>query len=132
MFLTYVALIHKARSKNAPYSVMFPDFPGCVSAGKTIDEALKSARQGLLFHMEGLLNEGETLPEPSTLEDAVAKIKDSHILPCLVHLVPPSGQIKRINICMDTGLLAEVDHAAKLLGKNRSEFLAFAAQQMLL
>jgi len=31
---------------------------------------------------------------------------------------------------MDAGLLAEVDYAARLAGKNRSEFLADAARQL--
>lgn len=32
---------------------------------------------------------------------------------------------------MDAGLIAEIDHAARLAGKNRSEFLAEAARQFI-
>ena len=51
---------------------------------------------------------------------------------CLIHIVPPSGKLKRVNITIDTGLLAKVDNAAKLIGKNRSEFLAESARQLLI
>ena len=33
----YIALIHK--EPNSDYGVSFPDLPGCVTAGTTIDEA---------------------------------------------------------------------------------------------
>lgn len=131
MFLTYVALIHKANKKSASYGVMFPDFPGCVCAGRKLDKAMQNARQGLVFHMEGLLNEGEALPEPTSLEDIIADPAYKGAIPCLIHVVPPTGHLKRVNISIDAGLLTEVDHAAKALGKNRSEYLADAARQML-
>ncbi len=79
----------------------FPDFPGCVFGGKTLDQALENAREGIIFHIEGLLQAGETLPEPTYLEDIK---KNPHL---------PTGQLKRLNITMDTGLLAEIDQAVK-------------------
>lgn len=70
--MTYVALIHKANKEGADYGVIFPDFPGCISGGKTLDQAINNARDGLLFHIEGMLGVGELIPEPSPLE----KIKE--------------------------------------------------------
>ncbi len=66
---TYVALVHRAQKKGADYGVMFPDFPGCVFGGNTIKAALKNAREGLVFHIEGLLNAGESIPKATPLED---------------------------------------------------------------
>ena len=131
MFLTYIALVHKAHKCSAPYGVIFPDFPGCVSAGSTMEEALQKAREGLLFHMEGLLEAGECLPKPTRLEDIMKRAENKVATPCLLHIVPPTGHVKRVNISMDNGLLVEIDQAAKQQGKNRSEFLADAARQML-
>lgn len=131
MVISYIALVHKVHKKSATYGVMFPDFPGCVFAGKNLDEAIKNAREGLIFHMEGMLDAGEVLPEPSSLEVISKTIKDDAVMPCLVCVVPPTGNLKRINISIDSGLLVEIDHAAKALGKNRSEFLADAAKQIL-
>jgi len=132
MLETYIALVHKAAKKSAPYGVVFPDFPGCVSSGKTIDEALKNARDSILFHMEGMLESGEILPKPTSLEKILANPEYQQATACLIHLVPPTGQLKRVNISIDAGLLAEVDRAAKALGKKRSEFLAESARQMLI
>ena len=132
MLETFVALVHKAAKKSAPYGVIFPDFPGCVAAGETIDEALKHARESILFHMEGMLDAGETIPKPSSLEKILANPEYKQAIACLMHIIPPTGQLKRVNITMDVGLLLEIDSAAHALGKNRSEFLAASARQMLL
>ncbi len=128
---TYVALVHKAKKKGADYGVMFPDFPGCVFGGKTLDEALENAREGLVFHVEGLLNSGEILPSPTSLEDIKNNPEYAVATPSLVRLTIPTGHIKRLNICMDAGLIAAIDQAVKMSGTNRSEFLSEAARHML-
>lgn len=131
MLQTYVALVHRANKKKASYGVIFHDFPGCIFAGKTIDAALENAREGIIFHIEGLLGEGESLPEPTKLE-VIEKIADyKTVIPALIRIVIPTGHLKRVNISMDAGLLSEIDRAAKATGKNRSEFLADAARQMI-
>ncbi|HVV69109.1 MAG TPA: type II toxin-antitoxin system HicB family antitoxin [Gammaproteobacteria bacterium] len=68
MSLIYVALVNRVRKKDADYGVIFPDFPGCVFGGNTPASALENAREGIIFHIEGLLDAGETLPEPTSLE----------------------------------------------------------------
>jgi len=131
MFLTYVALIHKVKKKGADYGVIFPDFPGCVFGGQTVEKALENAREGIIFHIEGLLNSGNSLQKPTSLEKIKANPEYKEATPSLIRVIIPTGHLKRLNISMDTGLLAEIDHAAKKSGKNRSEFLADAAKQML-
>jgi predicted RNase H-like HicB family nuclease len=129
--LTYVALVHKADIEGSDYGVMVPDFPGCVFGGKTMDQALENATEGLTFHIEGLLNSGELIPKATNLEKVVRKFKDKTVLPCLIRLIPPVGELKRINVSMDAGLLAEIDQAAQAMHKNRSEFLSDAARRIL-
>jgi predicted RNase H-like HicB family nuclease len=41
---TYIAVIHK--DAESDYGISFPDLPGCVTAGSTIDEAMTMAREG--------------------------------------------------------------------------------------
>jgi predicted RNase H-like HicB family nuclease len=129
--ITYVALLHKAKKKGANYGVMFPDFPGCVFAGKTMDQALDNAREGLIFHIEGMQEIGEAIPKPTALEKIMARSENKVAIPALVKIILPTGQMKRLNISIDTGLLAEIDCAAKATGRNRSEFLADAARELL-
>jgi predicted RNase H-like HicB family nuclease len=46
------------------YSAYSPDLPGCVSTGATRSEAEESMREAIAFHLEGLKQEGYTVPEP--------------------------------------------------------------------
>jgi predicted RNase H-like HicB family nuclease len=41
--------------------------PGCVTAGATLDEARDMAEEALALHIEGLEQDGEAIPEPSSL-----------------------------------------------------------------
>jgi predicted RNase H-like HicB family nuclease len=50
---TYIALIHK--EADSDYGASFPDLPGCVTAGATIDEVLSMAKEALALHIEGML-----------------------------------------------------------------------------
>jgi predicted RNase H-like HicB family nuclease len=68
--MEYIAYLHK--DKNSDFGVSFPDFPGCVTAGKTLEEARKLAVEALTLHMAGMIEDGEALPEASTL-DQLAK-----------------------------------------------------------
>ncbi len=66
----YIAIIHK--DPDSDFGVSFPDFPGCITAGKTLDEAHRFAEEALALHLEGMIEDGEVLPEPSTLDAIVA------------------------------------------------------------
>jgi predicted RNase H-like HicB family nuclease len=62
----YIGIVHK--DADSDFSVWFPDFPGCVSAGRDLPELHRMAGEALAFHVEGMLEDGEKIPEPSTLE----------------------------------------------------------------
>ena len=70
----YIALIHK--EADSDYGVSFPDLPGVISAGGTLDEARAMATEALAFHLEGLTEDGEAVPEPSSLE-AIMSAKEN-------------------------------------------------------
>ncbi len=74
---TYIALIGK--EPDTEYWVDIPDIPGCVSAGKTVDDARVSFAEAIDFHTEGMLQEGAPIPEPRLLNDVLAAEKDSHV-----------------------------------------------------
>jgi len=63
----YIGLVHTAGP--IAYGISFPDFPGAVTAARTIDEAVEHAREVLAFHAEGMLADGEPIPPPSSFED---------------------------------------------------------------
>lgn len=62
----YVGLIHKEDASD--YGVSFPDFPGLVTAGASLEEVREQAEQALAFHVEGMIADGESVPEPTPLE----------------------------------------------------------------
>jgi predicted RNase H-like HicB family nuclease len=62
----YIGLIHK--EADSDFGVSFPDFPGVITAGRSLDEARAMAEEALAFHIEGLVTDGEAIPEPSNLE----------------------------------------------------------------
>ena len=62
----YIALIHK--EANSDYGVSFPDFPGCVTAGSTVEEALVMAREALVGHIEAMIEKGLAIAEPSSMD----------------------------------------------------------------
>ncbi len=65
--LYYPALVDK--DEDSDFGVSFPDFPGCVSAGETAEEALLGAQEALAGHVVLMLEDGEELPKPSRLQD---------------------------------------------------------------
>jgi predicted RNase H-like HicB family nuclease len=74
------AALHHPVHKDADsdYGVSFSDLPGVITAGSDLDEARKMALEALAFHLAGLAEDGEAVPQPSSLEEimAIAKNKD--------------------------------------------------------
>ena len=126
----YIAVVHKEPTSD--YGVSFPDFPGCITPGKSIDEAKDMAFEALLLHLEGLREDGEPLPTPTNLEDIVADPENADAVAFLVVSVPDAqGKAKRINITIPEETLRRVDAAAKRRGLSRSSFLTRAAQAVM-
>jgi predicted RNase H-like HicB family nuclease len=59
----YLILIEGGEPSN--YSAWSPDLPGCVSTGSTVDETEREMRAAIVFHLEGLAEDGLPLPDPS-------------------------------------------------------------------
>ncbi|MDE1903206.1 MAG: type II toxin-antitoxin system HicB family antitoxin [Alphaproteobacteria bacterium] len=121
----YIGLIHK--EADSDFGISFPDFPGCVSAGSTLDEALAMGREALAGHIEAMAEADEPIPEPS---DVDAVMEDPENRDGVVVLVPApdlSGKAVRVNVTLPEGLLQRIDEAAP----NRSRFLAEAAEKLL-
>ncbi len=131
--MRYVALVHK--DKDSSYGVSFPDFPGCVSAGNTVDEAVANAVEALAFHVQGLEADGDSVPSPRSIEDIRSEKSLRAVLSdatfTYVPLIKDQGSARRINISLDPGLIEAIDEAAKDRGMTRSAFLSSAARREL-
>jgi predicted RNase H-like HicB family nuclease len=56
---------------SSSWGAYVPDLPGCVAAGETREEALRLIREAIEFHLEGLREQGETIPEPHSFGEVV-------------------------------------------------------------
>ena len=115
------------------YGMTFPDFPGCVSVGDSIDQAIEGGHEALAAHIELMLEDGDPVPEPSPIDaplpdwlEGVGEVA----LRTLVRVDLP-GRAVRLSITMDEALAGAVDRAAAAQGFTRSGFLAEAARRML-
>jgi predicted RNase H-like HicB family nuclease len=59
------------KDRKGGFTVSFPDFPDCIAAVKTVTSVQQAATDALTLHIAGMIESGEAIPEPSTL-DALA------------------------------------------------------------
>jgi predicted RNase H-like HicB family nuclease len=59
--MKYLIILEPSETGFAAYS---PDLPGCVSTGATKDECEANMREAIAFHLEGLREDNETIPQP--------------------------------------------------------------------
>jgi predicted RNase H-like HicB family nuclease len=48
------------------FSAYSPDLPGCISTGRTREEVEQNMRETIAFHVDGLREEGQAVPEPGS------------------------------------------------------------------
>jgi predicted RNase H-like HicB family nuclease len=131
----YVALVEHTNRDN--YGVWFPDCPGCVTVGADVDEAMERAVEVLRLWAEGMIEDGDDIPSPSTYEDVMRNpdVRESLSRNAVLARIPlliDSGRAARANISLDRNLLEAIDAAAKARGLTRSAFLASAAREQIL
>jgi len=126
----YVAVIHK--DSKSDFGVSFPDFPGCVSAGSTLNEAKDMAQEALALHIDGMREDGETISNPSDFEALVTNPEFSDAIAFLVISVPDlKPKAIRINVTIPEDTLRRIDSAASKKGLSRSSFLVQAAKAVM-
>ena len=125
--LDYIALLRK--DPDSDYSVEFPDFPGCVTAGTSLEEARKFAAEALELHVNGLLEDQEELPFPRTLDQVMLHPAHADAVVFLVSLPDPRPKVVRVNVTFPEDVLKRIDEAAAKEVVTRSYFLQEAALQ---
>jgi len=129
----YIALF-EYENNNSGFSVVFPDLPGCYSAGDDFDDTFRMAHEALAFHLEGLVMENMQIPEPRSLEKIKLEWEDWKeweknysflIVPITAY--PVNEKSVRVNVMLPERTLHRID----AVSKNRSAFLASAAERML-
>lgn len=128
--MQYVAFVHE---DNGVFGISFPDFPGCISAGDTLDEVTKNGMQALALYGQKLLQNKQPLPTPLSLDEIrndreLDDWRAGAILTCLP-MILDEGSPRRINVSLDAGLLKAIDAAAQMRGMTRSAFISSATRK---
>ena len=66
--MRYAIVIEKAEHN---FSAYVPDLPGCVATGKTLQQVGIEIREAILFHLQGMREDGLTIPAPASTVDYI-------------------------------------------------------------
>jgi len=125
----YIGLIHK--DADSHFGVSFPDFPGAVTAGASLDDARAMAEEALAFHIEGLVEDGEAIPAPSTLEEVMSDPDNRSGVAILVAVKNDQPKAVRVNVTLPGDVLEQIDRYAEAHGYTRSGLLTQAAKKLM-
>jgi predicted RNase H-like HicB family nuclease len=122
--MRYPVVVHK--DVDSAYGVTVPDLPGCFSAGETFDEALEMAKEAILCHVEGLLDDGIAVPAPRAVDAHQRKRQYAGGVWAVVEVDPSAldDTVERVNITLPRRVLTKLDAAAKNAGETRSGMIA--------
>src|ERR1700755_600983 len=126
---SYIGLIHKA--PDSDFGVSFPDFPGVITAGTTLDDARAMAQEALALHIEGLAEDGEAIPEPSSLEEVMSDADNRSGVAILVSVKTEQPKAVRVNVTLPEDVLEQIDRYAEAHGLPRRGLLAQAAKRLM-
>ena len=129
----YIALID---GKSGGYGVVFPDLPGCVAMGRSVEHALANAAEALRDWVEVIEENGETVPAPKSMEKLrrdrdVAKALAAGATLATIPLVRETGKPTKANLSIDSGILAAIDEEAARRKLTRSAFVEMMARRIL-
>ncbi len=120
----YVAVVKK--NKSSDYAVIFSDFPSCITAGKTLEEAQDMAQEALQFHIDGMVEDKEEVPTPLGLDAVRKKYKTAEAFLVITARIP--AKVARINITIDEKFLRKLDKYLEAHHGSRSSFFVEAAK----
>lgn len=110
-------------NETTAWGVVVPDLPGCFSAGDTLEEAMIQAEEAVILWIEAMLDAGETIPVPTSIEALrLAHTKLDGWLWALVKVDPAmlDDTLERVNISLPRRVLHRLDALARSSGETRS------------
>ena len=61
--MRYAVIVEEGENSFGAY---VPDLPGCAAVGETREEVLQLIQEAIEFHIEGLREDGQPVPEPTS------------------------------------------------------------------
>jgi predicted RNase H-like HicB family nuclease len=124
-----IAFVHE---EEGHFGISFPDFPGCIAGGRSLDEAVLRGTEALAAHVAVMAEFGDPMPrlrgraELLTDPEAAEAAADAVLVAVPVDL---PGRAVRVNVSLDEHLLKRIDASARAAGQSRSAYLAAAAEE---
>ena len=113
--------------KKGAYGVTFPDLPGIVAMGKTIDEAMVNAEEALRDYAIEAKKDNEAIIPPSNMERVETQVGQALVSIPLIRL---SGRSVRRHMTLDEGVAAFIDSEARRRGMTRTAYVEWMARRV--
>lgn len=120
----YPALID---GEKGAYGVSFPDLPGIVAMGNTIDEALINAEEALRDYVIETEMDGDAIEQPCELDEVL--VEPGQVLTA-VPLIRQSGRSVRIHMAINEGVAVFIDSEANRRGMTRTAYVEWMARRI--
>lgn len=118
------------RGERPGYGLYFPDLPGCVTAGDTLEELVANAHEALQLHLEGMTGGGYPIPKPTPIEQLPHDPEVQKLGVTLIS-VTLDGSPTDVSLKLPSKLLQRIDKAAGARGLTRNDFIAQGAEELL-
>ena len=116
--------------ETGAYGVAFPDLPGCVAMGSTIDEALLNAEDALRDWVESMEQHRQVIPEPSPLETVEVPDGSSLASVLLIRTAPEAPRGVRVNLVLDPGVADAITSEAQRRGMSRKTYIEWMTRRI--
>lgn len=120
----YPALID---GEQGAYGVVFPDLPGIVAMGATVEDAMVNAEQALRDYVLEAERDGADIESPSAIESVVSPSGSALVSVPLIRL---SGRRVRANLTLDEGVAEFIDTESKRRHMTRTAFVELMARRI--
>lgn len=120
----YPALIN---GEKGAYGVTFPDLPGIVAMGTTVDEALVNAEEALRDYAIEAEKDGEEISQPSALERVDVPSGNALVS---VPLIRITGRNVRAHMTLDEGVAAFIDDESRRRGMTRKTYVEWMVKRI--
>ena len=124
VMIRYPALID---GEKGAYGVSFPDIPGVVAMGVTMDEALLNAEEALRDYVIETEKTGDKPVSPSLIEEIETPAGSALVSIPLIRL---SGHSVRANLTLDEEVVTYIDGEARRRGMTRTKFVEWMTRRI--
>jgi predicted RNase H-like HicB family nuclease len=126
---TYIAWLLK--DPDSDYGIDVPGYPGCITAGSTLEGTRGITAAALEFHIQDMLEEHLPIPEPSRLEVVRADPENAEAIAFPVTVPDRLTGAGQVDLTLPTADLENLDALAEKRGSSRQAVLAEAVRRLL-